>query len=144
MDWQKESLGINVDDSIIWRDVAMKADDGTMLVSPGMKGKVISLRDGFRMDVEEVSVPPKAIVHFESGMRFMVDGRVKCHLKTLSPEFHRLWVPGIVGIAPRTSQVADMQPQKNSRFTHGGALPLKGVKEPVCRRASGGLCSVLP
>ena len=77
MDWQKESLGINVDDWIIWRDAAMKADDGTVFVSPGMKGKVISLRDGFHMDVAEASVPPKAIVQFESGMRLMVDGRMK-------------------------------------------------------------------
>jgi len=34
-----------------------------------MKGKVLSLHDGFHLDVAEVEpIPPRAIVRFESGM----------------------------------------------------------------------------
>ena len=74
--WQKESLNLQVGDWIIWQDIAMKAEDGTVFVSPGMKGKVLSLHDGFHMDIAEVSVPPKAVVQFESGMNLTVDGRI--------------------------------------------------------------------
>jgi len=43
-----------------------------------MKGEVISLHDGFHLDVAEVApIPPKARVQFESGMRLMVDERMK-------------------------------------------------------------------
>jgi len=43
-----------------------------------MKGKVLSLHDGFHLDLAEVApIPPKAIVQFENGMRLMVDERVK-------------------------------------------------------------------
>ena len=43
-----------------------------------MKGKVISLHDGFHLDVVQVEpIPPKAIVQFENGMRLMVDKRMK-------------------------------------------------------------------
>jgi len=43
-----------------------------------MKGKVISLHDGFHMDlIQGGSVPPKALVVFENGMRLMVDGGMK-------------------------------------------------------------------
>jgi len=43
-----------------------------------MKGKVISLHDGFHLDVARVApIPPKAIVQFDSGMRLMVDERMK-------------------------------------------------------------------
>ncbi len=43
-----------------------------------MKGKVISLHDGFHLDVVQVEpIPPTAIVQFESGMRLMVDKRMK-------------------------------------------------------------------
>ena len=46
--------------------------------SPGMKGKVISLHDGFHLDViQGGSIPPKAVVEFESGMTLMVDQRMK-------------------------------------------------------------------
>ncbi len=39
-----------------------------------MGGEVISLHDGFHLDVAEVEpIPPKAIVRFESGLRLMVD-----------------------------------------------------------------------
>jgi hypothetical protein len=43
-----------------------------------MRGEVLSLHDGFHLDVAEVEpIPPKAIVQFESGMALMVDERMK-------------------------------------------------------------------
>ncbi len=48
------------------------------MVTPGMKGKVLSLHDGFHLDVVRVGpIPPTAIVQFENGMRLMVDERMK-------------------------------------------------------------------
>jgi len=42
-----------------------------------MKGKVISLHDGFHLDVAEVEpIPPKARVQFEA-VTLMVDERMK-------------------------------------------------------------------
>ncbi len=47
------------------------------VVTPGMKGEVLSLHDGFHLDVALVKpIPPKAIVQFESLMRLMVDERM--------------------------------------------------------------------
>ncbi len=75
--WQKESLGLEVGDFIIWRDEAIETQDGPAFVSPGMKGKVISLHDGFHLDVAQVEpIPPKAVVQFES-VTLMVDERMK-------------------------------------------------------------------
>ncbi len=74
--WQKESLNLNVGDFIIWQDEAIETQDGPTFVSPGMKGKVISLHDGFHLDVVRGEpIPPKAIVQFENGMRPLVDRR---------------------------------------------------------------------
>jgi len=43
-----------------------------------MKGQVISLHDGFQMDLaQEGSVPPKALVRFENGISLLVDQRMK-------------------------------------------------------------------
>lgn len=48
------------------------------MVTPGMKGKVLSLHDGFHLDViQGGATPPKAVVQFENGMRLMVDERMK-------------------------------------------------------------------
>ena len=47
------------------------------MVTPGMKGKVISLHDGFHLDVIRGDpIPPKAIVQFEN-VTLMVDERMK-------------------------------------------------------------------
>ena len=76
--WQKESLGLKVGDFIIWKDEAIEVEDGPAFGSPGMKGKVISLHDGFHLDVVQVKpIPPRAIVQFENGMTLMVDARLK-------------------------------------------------------------------
>ncbi len=69
---QKEALGLKVGDFIIWRDEAVEVEGQPAVVSPGMKGKVISLHDGFHLDVAEVApIPPRAMVQFENGILCM-------------------------------------------------------------------------
>ncbi len=76
--WQKETLGLQVGDFIIWQDEAIEMEGQPAVVEPGMKGEVISLHDGFHLDVVQGdSIPPKAVVQFENGMRLMVDKRMK-------------------------------------------------------------------
>ena len=74
--WQKETLGLQVGDFIIWQ--AVEVEGQPALVSQGMKGRVLSLHDGFHLDViPGGSVPPKANVRFENGMAPVVDQRMK-------------------------------------------------------------------
>ncbi len=76
--WRKESLGLQVGDFIIWQGEAVELEGQPAVVTLGMKGKVLSLHDGFHLDVVQVKpIPPKAIVQFENGMRLMVDERMK-------------------------------------------------------------------
>ena len=76
--WQKESLNLKVGDFIIWKDEAIEVEGQLAVVTPGMRGKVISLHDGFHLDVAQVApIPPKAIVQFENGITLMVDERMK-------------------------------------------------------------------
>jgi len=75
--WRKKSLGLAVGDTIIWQDEAIEAEGQPAVVTPGMKGEVISLHDGFHLDVARVApIPPKAIVQFEN-VTLMVDERMK-------------------------------------------------------------------
>jgi len=76
--WRKESLGLQVGDWIVWSDEAVEAEGQNPIVAPGMTGEVLSLHDGFHLDVADVApIPPKAIVQFETGMRLMVDERMR-------------------------------------------------------------------
>ncbi len=76
--WQKETLGLQVGDFIIWRYKAVELEGQPAVVTPGMQGKVISLHDGFHLDVVQVEpIPPRAIVQFENWMRLMVDERMR-------------------------------------------------------------------
>ncbi len=76
--WRKETLNLQVGDWIIWQDAAMEVEGQAALVSPGMKGKVLSLHDGFHLDVTQGEpIPPKAVVQFDNGMTLMVDERMK-------------------------------------------------------------------
>jgi len=60
------------------QDEAIEVEGQPAVVTPGMRGKVISLHDGFHLDVVQVGpIPPRAIVQFENGMRLMVDERMK-------------------------------------------------------------------
>jgi hypothetical protein len=75
--WQKESLGLQVGDTIICRDEAVELEGQPAVVTPGMKGEVISLHDGFHLDVAQVKpIPPRARVRFES-ITLMVDERMR-------------------------------------------------------------------
>ncbi len=74
--WRKETLGLQVGNTIIWRDEAIEMEGQP--VEPAMKGEVISLHDGFHLDVAEVKpIPPKAIVQFAGGLTLMVDERMR-------------------------------------------------------------------
>jgi hypothetical protein len=76
--YQKETLGLKVGDFIIWQDEAIEVEGQPAVVAPGMTAKVLSLHDGFHLDVAQVEpIPPKAVVQFENGMRLMVDERMK-------------------------------------------------------------------
>ncbi len=76
--WRKESLGLKVGDWIIWQDEAIEVEGQPAVVSPGMKGEVLSLHDGFHLDVVQGdSIPPKANVRFDSGITLMVDERMR-------------------------------------------------------------------
>ncbi len=76
--WNKDSLNLQVGDQITWQDAEIKSEDGFAIVSLGMKGQVVSLHDGFHMDlVQEGSVPPKALVRFENGISLLVDSKMK-------------------------------------------------------------------
>ena len=48
--WQKESLNLKVGDFIIWQDEAIEVEGQPAVVAPGMKGKVLSLHDGFHLE----------------------------------------------------------------------------------------------
>jgi len=77
---------LQVGDWIIWQDEAIEVEGQPAVVTPGMKGKVISLHDGFHLDViQGDSIPPKAVVEFENAMTLMVDERMKWE-KMLSKE----------------------------------------------------------
>ena len=72
------SLNLQVGDQIIWQESEIKPEGGPAVVSPGMKGQVVSLHDGFQMDlVQGDTVPPKALVQFENGMNLLVDSKMK-------------------------------------------------------------------
>ncbi len=76
--WQKEPLGLKVGDVTIWQGEAIEVEGLPAVLTPGMKGKVISLHDGFHLDVVQGdSIPPKARVQFDSGIALMVDERMK-------------------------------------------------------------------
>ncbi len=74
--WRKESLNLQVGDFIIWQGEAVEGQPA--VVTPGMRGKVLSLHDGFYLDVVQVvPIPPTARVQFDSGITLMVDERMK-------------------------------------------------------------------
>ncbi len=59
--WRKETLDLKVGDTIIWQDEAIEVEGQPAVVAPGMKGKVISLHDGFHLDVVQGdSIPPQS------------------------------------------------------------------------------------
>ena len=92
--WQQKSLNLKVGDFIIWQDEAVEVEGQPAVVTPGMKGEVISLQDSFHLDVAEVEpIPPKAVVRFDSGITLMVDERMRweagCWLTREGPASNR-------------------------------------------------------
>ncbi len=84
--WLKESLGLEVGDFVIWQDEAVELEGQPAVVTPGMKGKVLSLHDGFHLDVVQGEpIPPKAIVQFDN-VTLMVDERMKWEMAGESGE----------------------------------------------------------
>ena len=76
--WQKETLGLQVGDFIVWQDEAIEVEGQPAVVEPGMRGEVLSLHDGFHLDVTQVEpIPPRARVRFDGGMALMVDERMR-------------------------------------------------------------------
>jgi len=72
------SLNLQVGDWIIWQGEEIKSKVGPAIVSPGMKGQVMSLHEGAHLDViEGETIPPKVLVEFENGMSLLVDQRHK-------------------------------------------------------------------
>ena len=69
--YKKEVLGLEVGDWVVWREERIKVldEDGEPLVTPGMKGQVIALRDGCPPRLEAAGEPsfPWALVEFENG-----------------------------------------------------------------------------
>ena len=61
--WNIATLNLQVGDQIIWQDAEIKPEGEPAIVSPGMKDQVISLHDGFHMDlIQGGSVPPRVLV----------------------------------------------------------------------------------
>ncbi len=57
---------------------SLEVEGQPAVVTPGMRGEVLSLHDGFHLDVVQgKAIPPKAIVQFESGMALVVDARMR-------------------------------------------------------------------
>ena len=71
--WKKDSLNLKVGDQIIWQDAEIKSEDGSAVVSPGMKGKVLS----HLYVVSGKVIPARALVKFASGISLLVDNGMK-------------------------------------------------------------------
>ncbi len=56
--WQKETLNLQVGDFIIWQGEAIEVEGQPAVVTPGMKGKVLSLHDGFHLHVVQGETHP--------------------------------------------------------------------------------------
>ncbi len=64
----EDSLNLQVGDQIIWQDEEIQSEGGPAVISPGMKGQVISHVIG-----GGCTVPARALVQFESGASLLVD-----------------------------------------------------------------------
>ena len=71
--WEKESLGLSVGDQIIIREqpIELRVEDTRVVITPGEKGRVVSLHDGAPGKDGYRTVLPWATVQLE-------DGEVRC------------------------------------------------------------------
>ena len=82
MDHWKEPLDLEIGDTIIWRGEGMKNQEGMILISPGMKGKVITRSENLvacsaMKAGSPITAGPWALVEFENGFRMVVDSRAR-------------------------------------------------------------------
>ena len=76
--WSRDSLNLKVGDWIVWQDAEIRAEGGPALVSPGMRGRVISLHEAAHLNmIQGGHIPARALVLFESGENLLVDKRHK-------------------------------------------------------------------
>ncbi len=74
----EDSLNLIVGEQIIWLGEEIKPEGGPALVSPGMKGRVLSLHEAAHLDmIQGGHIPARALVRFESGENLLVDKRNK-------------------------------------------------------------------
>ena len=81
----KEPLDLEIGDTIIWRGDGMRIrndEEGMILISPGMKGKVITrsenlLAHAARKAGLPITAGPWVLVQFENGFRLVVDSRTR-------------------------------------------------------------------
>ena len=72
--WNKDSLNLQVGDQIIWQGEEIQSEGEPAAVSPGMRGKVLSLHEGVHLDVNGgCTVPARVVVQFESGASLLLD-----------------------------------------------------------------------
>jgi hypothetical protein len=78
--YSKEVL-LEVGDWIIWKEerVRIIGDNGELMMSPGMKGQVIGVRDGCPPRLEAPGEPsfPWALVEFKNGVVATVDPEIR-------------------------------------------------------------------
>ena len=78
-------VDLEIGDTIIWRGEGMRIcndTEGMMLISPGMKGKVITRSENLlahtaRKAGMSVDGGPWVLVEFENGFRMVVDSRAR-------------------------------------------------------------------
>jgi len=68
--------------AIIWRGEGMRNEEGMVLISPGMRGKVITrsenlLAHAARKAGLHMTAGPWVLVELENGFRLVVDSRAK-------------------------------------------------------------------
>ncbi len=68
----KDSLNLEVGDQIVWQGAEIKSEDAPAVISPGMRGQVISHVIG-----GGCTVPARALVQFESGASLLLDPKMK-------------------------------------------------------------------
>ena len=82
MDPWKEPLDLEIGDTIIWRGEGMQNEEGMTLISPGMRGKVITrseslLAHAARKAGMPITAGSWALVELENGFRLVVDNRAR-------------------------------------------------------------------
>lgn len=73
--WEKESLGLHVGDQIIIREtpIEVRVEDTRVVITPGEKGRVVSLHDGAPAKDGCRAILPWAVVQMEEGVFRGVD-----------------------------------------------------------------------